>query len=45
MTQEWLTHDNTTPAETVVEMMFHSMSESSIHWITSFHSDSVCRCA
>ena len=28
MTQEWLMHDNITPAETVVEMMFHSMPES-----------------
>lgn len=27
MTQEWLTHDNITPAETVVEMMFGSMPE------------------
>jgi AcrR family transcriptional regulator len=28
MTQEWLIHDNITPAETVVGMMFHSMPES-----------------
>ena len=27
MTQEWLMHDNITPAETVVEMMFHSMPD------------------
>ena len=27
MTQEWLIHDNITPAETVVEMMFGSMPE------------------
>lgn len=27
MTQEWLMHDNITPAETVVEMMFSSMPE------------------
>ena len=27
MTQEWLMHDNITPAETVVEMMFGSMPE------------------
>ncbi len=27
MTQEWLMHDNITPAEMVVEMMFHSMPE------------------
>lgn len=28
MTREWLMHDNITPAETVVEMMFRSMPES-----------------
>ena len=28
MTQEWLMHDNITPAETVVRMMFGSMPES-----------------
>ncbi len=27
MTQEWLMHDNITPAETIVEMMFNSMPE------------------
>ena len=27
MRQEWLMHDNITPAETVVEMMFSSMPE------------------
>jgi hypothetical protein len=27
MTKEWLFHDNITPAETIVEMMFNSMSE------------------
>ena len=27
MTQEWLLNDNITSAETVVEMMFHSMPE------------------
>lgn len=27
MTREWLMNDNITPAETVVEMMFHSMPE------------------
>lgn len=27
MTREWLINDNITPAETVVEMMFHSMPE------------------
>ncbi len=28
MTQEWLMHDNITPAETIVKMMFDSMPES-----------------
>ena len=28
MTQEWLMHDNITPAETIVKMMFSSMPES-----------------
>ena len=28
MTREWLLHDNITPAETIVEMMFHSMPAS-----------------
>jgi AcrR family transcriptional regulator len=27
MTREWLMNDNITPAETIVEMMFHSMPE------------------
>ena len=27
MTQEWLMHDNITPAETIVKMMFNSMPE------------------
>ena len=27
MTREWLLHDNITPAETAVEMMFRSMPE------------------
>lgn len=27
MTQEWVLNDNITSAETVVEMMFHSMPE------------------
>ena len=27
MTREWLMNDNITPAETIVEMMFHSMTE------------------
>ena len=28
MTREWLMHDNITPAETIVKMMFDSMPES-----------------
>lgn len=28
MTREWLLKDNITPAETIVQMMFHSMPDS-----------------